>query len=202
MTRRSSRPHDVEFVGAVAAPGEPPPTSLPQVAIAGKSNVGKSTLINRLVNRKKLARTSKRPGKTQEINFFEIDGRFALVDLPGYGFARAPPDVRQRWGPLIESYLGRRGPLLGLVLLIDARHGPSPDDRQMVDYLERLRLPTLFVLTKVDKLPRSERSKRVRTVRDRLGVDEDQILATSGRTGAGVRDLWESIVALVEGSGA
>ena len=136
--KRPPHPNEVEFIGAIANPGQPLPADLPQVAIAGKSNVGKSTLINRVTNRKKLARVSKRPGKTQEINFYRVDGRFLLSDLPGYGFAKAPTDVRQRWGPLVESYLGSSRGLLGIVLLIDARHGPTKDDWQMIEYLERL----------------------------------------------------------------
>jgi GTP-binding protein len=196
--KRPPHPKDVEFIGAIANPGQPLPADLPQVAIAGKSNVGKSTLINRVTNRKKLARVSKRPGKTQEINFYRVDNRFLLSDLPGYGFAKAPPDVRQRWGPLVESYLGSSQGLLGIVLLIDARHGPTPDDWQMIEYLERLGLPTLFVLTKTDKLTKSKRKKQLDKVQEKLGASDEQVLATSALSGEGVRDLWWSILELVE----
>jgi GTP-binding protein len=196
--KRPPHPKDVEFIGAIANPGQPLPADLPQVAIAGKSNVGKSTLINRVTNRKKLARVSKRPGKTQEINFYRVDNRFLLSDLPGYGFAKAPPDVRQRWGPLVESYLGSSQGVLGIVLLIDARHGPTPDDWQMIEYLERLGLPTLFVLTKTDKLTKSKRKKQLDKVQEKLGASDEQVLATSALSGEGVRDLWWSILELVE----
>ncbi len=196
--KRPPHPNDVEFIGAIANPGQPLPADLPQVAIAGKSNVGKSTLINRVTNRKKLARVSKRPGKTQEINFYRVDNRFLLSDLPGYGFAKAPPDVRQRWGPLVESYLGSSQGLLGIVLLIDARHGPTKDDWQMIEYLERLGLPTLFVLTKTDKLTKSKRKKQLDKVQEKLGASDEQVLATSALSGEGVRDLWWSILELVE----
>jgi len=196
--KRPPHPNEVEFIGAIANPGQPLPADLPQVAIAGKSNVGKSTLINRVTNRKKLARVSKRPGKTQEINFYRVDGRFLLSDLPGYGFAKAPTGVRQRWGPLVESYLGSSRGLLGIVLLIDARHGPTKDDWQMIEYLERLGLPTLFVLTKTDKLTKSKRKKQLDKVQEKLGSSDDQVLATSALNGEGVKDLWWSILELVE----
>lgn len=189
----------VEFAGAVAEPGEPPPELLPQVAFAGRSNVGKSSLLNLLVGRNRLARVSKRPGKTQQINFFRVDRRFFLVDLPGYGFARAPERVREGWGPLVESYLQETDELLGVVQLVDSRHEPTALDRQMLRYLARLRIPSLFVLTKADKLTRSERSERVRRAREELGVPEDQLLLTSAKTGEGRDDLLRSVAALLEG---
>ena len=191
----------MEFAGAVGEPGQSPPGDLPQVAVAGRSNVGKSSLINALLGRDKLARVSKRPGKTREINFYEVDGRFYVVDLPGYGFAKAPRDVRQKWGPLVESYLATSGRLLGVVVLVDSRHGPTDDDAQMVDYLARLEIPALFVLTKVDKLNRSERRKALRDARESLGVPRDQILATSALTGEGTEELLASLGALVEKAG-
>ena len=191
----------MEFAGAIGEPGQAPPGDLPQVAIAGRSNVGKSSLINALLGRSKLARVSKRPGKTQEINFYDVDGRFYLVDLPGYGFAKAPSEVRQKWGPLIESYLATSRRLLGVVVLVDSRHGPTDDDAQMVDYLARLEIPALFVLTKVDKLNRSGQKQALREARKALGVPEDQLLATSALTGEGTDDLLDSLGALVEEAG-
>lgn len=190
-----------EFIGAIGQPGQSIPDRLPQIAIAGRSNVGKSTLLNKLVGRKSLARTSKRPGRTQEINFFRIDDRFLLVDLPGYGFARAPKNVRERWGPLIESYLASTPELLGIVLLIDARHGLTGDDERMIDYLARTGTPTLFALTKMDKLNRSGQRKAAQKLRDTLGIDEEQLLPTSASTGEGVDTLWESLIGLLEEDG-
>lgn len=160
--------------------------------------MGKSSLINMLLQRKKLARTSKRPGKTQEINFYVVNGDLAVVDLPGYGFAKAPEEVRQKWGPLIESYLATADELLGAVHLIDSRHGPTGDDRQLFDYLARLEIPTLFVLTKVDKLKGSDRPEAVEKVTETLQVPEDQVLLTSALTGEGRRDLLDSVEALIE----
>ena len=189
---------EAEFIGAVREPGQAPPTRLPQIAIIGRSNVGKSSLINALLNRKALARVSRTPGRTQEIHFYEVGGRFCLVDLPGYGFAKAPAEVRQRWEPLIQSYLSTSPELMGVILLLDARHGPSKDDRRMLDFLGRLELPTLFVLTKVDKLSRGKRKARMEETRELLEIPEDQLLATSAVTGEGTETLGKSVLAAVD----
>jgi GTP-binding protein len=199
----------VEFAGAVAKPNGPKPASLPEVAFSGKSNVGKSSLINRLLGRTRtpVARVSATPGKTQEINFYEVraagadgaDASFFLVDLPGYGFARVPLSVREKWKPLMESYLGGSKELKGVVQLIDARHGPSADDRRMVRYLANLGLPTLFVLTKVDKLGKRERAPQLAKITEDLGVDADQVLPFSSKTGEGREELLKSVEALLLG---
>jgi GTP-binding protein len=198
----------VEFAGAIGRPGQPPPGTLPQVAFAGRSNVGKSSLINRLLerHRKNVARVSGSPGKTQEINFYriraELDGAdddFFLVDLPGYGFARAPRPVREAWRPLIEGYLKRSDELLGVVQLIDARREPTPDDLKMIDFLGGIEMPTLIVLTKIDKLKPAERDKRMKAASDLLGIDEDQVVAFSSTTGEGRDALMESIEHLLTG---
>jgi GTP-binding protein len=198
----------VEFAGAIGRPGQAPPGELPQIAFAGRSNVGKSSLINRLLDRhrKQIARVSARPGKTQEINFYRIsadlDGEvadFFLVDLPGYGFARAPKAVREAWRPLIESYLGGSQELLGVVQLIDARHEPTAEDLRMVEYLAGIGMPTLFVLTKIDKLKALERERRIGSAREQLGVGEEQLVAFSSTTGEGRDDLLESLRVLLAG---
>ena len=195
MNKNTPTVRTVEFVGAIGAPGQKPPSKLPQIAIAGRSNVGKSTLVNRLVGRKKLARTSKRPGRTQEINFFLVDDRFLLVDLPGYGFARAPKNIKKRWGRLIQSYLRDSQQVLGIVLLVDARRGFSTDDDLMVEYIEELGIPTLFALTKTDKLKRPARKKACEQLISTLGIDADQLVETSARTGEGIGTLLESLYA-------
>jgi GTP-binding protein len=198
----------VEFAGAIGRPGQDPPGTLPQVAFAGRSNVGKSSLINRLLerHRKQIARVSASPGKTQEINFYrvraELDGAdddFFVVDLPGYGFARAPRPVREAWKPLIESYLGGTSELLGVVQLIDARHDPTAEDLRMVDYLTTIAMPTLFVLTKIDKLKPSAREKRTRTIVAQLGIEAEQIIAFSATTGEGRDDLLDTLHHLLTG---
>jgi GTP-binding protein len=198
----------VEFAGAIARPGQPPPGTLPQVAFAGRSNVGKSSLINRLLerHRKQIARVSGRPGKTQEINFYRINADlggevddFFLVDLPGYGFARAPKPVREAWKPLIESYIGGSSDLLGVVQLIDARHDPTPEDLKMVEYLADIEMPTLFVLTKIDKLKPAERERRLRTTGAQLSIEQDQLVPFSATTGEGRTVLLESVGHLLTG---
>ena len=198
MSKNTPKVRTVEFVGAIGAPGQKPPSKLPQIAIAGRSNVGKSTLVNRLVGRKNLARTSKRPGRTQEINFFLVDDRFLLVDLPGYGFARAPKNIKERWSRLIQSYLRDSQQVLGIVLLVDARRGFSTDDDLMVEYIEELGTPTLFALTKTDKLKRPARKKTCEQLISTLGIDADQLVETSARTGEGIGTLLESLYALLE----
>lgn len=197
---------DAEFAGAIAVPGAPPPAALPQLAFSGRSNVGKSSLINRLLGRTRhgLARVSGTPGKTQEINFYRVraenapdEWEFLLVDLPGYGFARAPQRVRAAWGRLIETYLGQATALRGVVQLIDARHDPTADDRRMVRFLADAELPTLFVLTKADKLKRSERASRFARSREILALDADQVLPFSSLTGEGQEELLDAVEALL-----
>lgn len=197
----AARPGSVTFAGAIARPGQPVPAPLPQIAFAGRSNVGKSSLINALTGRKSLARVSKTPGRTREINFFDVDGRYLIADLPGYGFAGVPEEVRRAWGPLIESYLAGSPDLLGVVLLLDARRGVLPPDRVLVDWLAGLEIPTLFALTKIDALRGGARRSAVRAVREALGVQEDQVVATSARTGTGIAALAQSVEALVRTAG-
>jgi GTP-binding protein len=199
---------DVEFAGAIGAPGGEAPGVLPQIAFSGRSNVGKSSLINRLLGRTRthIARVSSTPGKTQEINFFRVRAatpttpelEFFLVDLPGYGFAQVPVAVRDSWRPLIHTFLSRSLDLRGVVQLIDARHGPSAEDRQMVDYLAELGVPAVFAFTKIDKLKWSQREKHLaETIRD-LGVTADQVIPFSAETGEGREELLESLAALFD----
>jgi GTP-binding protein len=199
-----SRPRDplvvrrLEFLGGMAgARGWRPEPSLPEVAFAGRSNVGKSSLINRLVNRKKLARVSNTPGRTREINFFRVNDDFILVDLPGYGYARISKEARAAWRPLIEDYLSGSPQLRGIVQLLDARHEPTRDDLQMLEFLADLGVPTILVATKTDKLPRARVPTRVRELAGATGVEEDQVIPFSAVTGVGRAELAEAIVALV-----
>ncbi|UCG74933.1 MAG: YihA family ribosome biogenesis GTP-binding protein [Gemmatimonadota bacterium] len=191
-----------EFAGAIAQPGQPPPDLLPEIAVAGRSNVGKSSLINALLGRKKLARVSSDPGKTREINFYRIDDRFHLVDLPGYGYAKVSKEVQRRWAPLLESYLLGNPRLLGLIVLIDSRHGLTRTDRRLIAFLGRVDVPVLFVLTKIDKLNRSGRQRAVAALRRELDLPEDQVLATSARTKEGTQDLLESLTHLIDSAAA
>jgi GTP-binding protein len=198
----------VEFAGAIARPGGPAPEgTLPQVAFAGRSNVGKSSLINRLLGRtrKTIARVSSTPGKTQEINFFRIGARlpgdrdvdFFLVDLPGYGYAKVPAAVRDAWKPLIEAYLSGTPDLRGVVQLVDMRHDPTAGDRQMLQYLAELGLPALVALTKSDKLGVTARARREKELLAALELPRDQVIAFSSVTGAGREELLDSLASLL-----
>ena len=189
----------VEYAGTVATPDGPRPGDLPQVAFSGRSNVGKSSLINALLQRtrSKLAHVSATPGKTQALNFYRVNDLFFLVDLPGFGYARVPAAIRQQWKRLIEGYLSRERALKGVVHLVDARHGPMKSDLQMLDYLGRLEVPTLVVLTKIDKLKASERARAVAKATADLSVDEEQILPFSSRTGEGREALLDALGGLL-----
>jgi GTP-binding protein len=179
------------------AGGWRPPSHLPEVAFAGRSNVGKSSLLNRLVRRRALARVSRTPGRTQEINFFRVNDAFVLVDLPGYGYARVSRERRDQWRPLIEGYLNSSPALRGVVQLVDARHEPTADDRAMLDYLARIGVPTLVVVTKVDKLAASAGKARVEALRQELDLDPSQVIAFSATTGLGRDELAEAVAGLV-----
>ncbi len=195
----------VEFAGAIGQIGQAPPESAVgalQVAFAGRSNVGKSSLINRLLGRTRtaIARVSAEPGKTQEINFYQVRsdlGDFVLVDLPGYGYAKVPQGLREKWRPLIHSFLTRNPDLRGVVQLVDVRNGPSEDDVRSVDYLAELGIPVLFVLTKVDKLNSRERGKLIPKAIQTLGVDTDQVILFSATKGTGRDELLETLAALL-----
>jgi GTP-binding protein len=188
----------VEFAGAIGAPGQSPPGRYPQIAFAGRSNCGKSSLINALVGRKKMARVSQTPGKTQEINFYLVNERFFLADLPGYGFARAPEGARERWRRLIEAFLESSSDLAGIVVLIDARRGLLDQDEQLIAWLAELQIPTLLALTKIDKLNRSGRTRAARDLREALGLPADQLVSTSSFTGEGVDTLRRSLFGLLD----
>ena len=189
----------VEFAASLYIPGEPVPEDLPQVAFSGRSNVGKSSLINVLLKRtrKKLARVSGEPGKTQSLNLYRVNDHFFLVDLPGFGYAKVSAKVRASWKTLIEQYLEGERMLRGVVHLVDARHDPTATDRQMVAYLAERKLPTLVVLTKMDKLKKVQRARAGTRAMDDLGLDEEQLLAFSAKTGEGREDLLSALESLV-----
>jgi len=188
----------LEFIGGMASVGGwRPETTLPEIAFAGRSNVGKSSLLNRLVHRKKFARVSNTPGRTREVNFFKVNEAFVLVDLPGYGYARVSKERRAEWKPLIESYLKASPQLRGIVQLLDARHDPTNDDRQMLDFLGLLGVPTIVVLTKIDKLSNRERRDRIDTISNELGLEAEQVVPFSAVTGEGRGELAEAIESLL-----
>jgi len=189
----------LEFIGPMASPtGWRPEAKWPEVAFAGRSNVGKSSLLNSLVRRKRFARVSNTPGRTREVNFFLVNDQFVLVDLPGYGYARISKERRAEWRPLIEGYLRTSSALRGIVQLLDVRHPPTADDRQMITFLASIGVPTMFALTKIDKLTSNQRKERLAALTGELGVSEDQVIPFSAATGEGRDDLAAAVVALVE----
>ncbi len=191
-----------QFVKSATRPGNYPVSTLPEIAFAGRSNVGKSSLINVLVNRRNLVRTSSTPGRTQLINFFDINASFSLVDLPGYGFARVPLEVKKQWGPMIRTYLEIRENLRGVVFIFDIRREPRSEDIQMLDWLEEFSVPTIPVITKVDKLPRSKRDQHLRQIIDATGLSRDAFTLFSAKTREGKEDIWELIETALAGEEA
>ena len=190
---------NVEFIGGMAEKhGWRPDSPLPEVAFAGRSNVGKSSLLNSLVRRKSFARVSRTPGRTREINFFRINNGFVLVDLPGYGYARVSKEKKSEWRPMIESYLRRTTQLRGIVLLLDIRREPSEDDRAMLDFLAEVEVPTIVALTKTDKLSKAAARERVGEIARALALETEQIIPFSAHTGEGRVELLEAITTLVE----
>ena len=187
-----------EFIKSAAQPKQFINSSIPAVAFAGKSNVGKSSLINGLLNRKSLARTSAQPGKTQTINFYNINDSLYFVDLPGYGYAKVSVEVKAKWGKMIERYL-KKSPMLKCVfLLIDIRHEPSDNDRMMYDWIVSNGYHPVIIATKLDKIKRSQVQKQVKLVRDGLGMDKDgTVIPFSAQTRQGRDEIWTLIEKLV-----
>ncbi len=183
---------EAQYTASAVNLSQCPVEELPEVAFAGRSNVGKSSLINVLVNRKALARTSSKPGKTQTINFYQVNTSIYLVDLPGYGFARVSKDVKATWGKMIEQYLKGRSRLKGVILLVDIRHEPTGDDIQMYQWLQFFGLPTVVVATKADKISRGRRQQHLKVIREKLKLQPDaQLVPFSAETREGSDRLWE-----------
>ena len=187
-----------DFIKSAAKPKDYPPPGLPEVAFVGRSNVGKSSLINVLAGRKGLVRTSSTPGRTQLINFFDINSILTLVDLPGYGYAKAPPDLRKQWGPMIESYLSLRESLKAVVLILDVRRVPSDGDLQMLRWLELYNIPPIFVLTKCDKLSKNEQARQNAIVAAAIKRDKGMLLPFSALSKEGRDGIWQQIGTTLE----
>ncbi|WP_166238896.1 ribosome biogenesis GTP-binding protein YihA/YsxC [Paenibacillus turpanensis] len=191
--------NEAEFVISAMYPEQFPTDALPEIALAGRSNVGKSSLINRMIQRKNLARTSSTPGKTQQLNYYRINSSIYFVDFPGYGFAKVSKTLREKWGQLIESYILDR-PSLKLVLqIIDIRHPPTKDDQMMYDWLKHYDMPVCVVATKADKIARGRWDHHIKIVRNTLKTTpEDQIVLFSSETGVGKDQLWGIIQEAIE----
>lgn len=186
-----------EFIKSAVLPGQYPVSDLPEVAFAGRSNVGKSSLINTLVNRKNLVRTSRTPGRTRLINFFNVNNQFVLADLPGYGFASVPLAVRREWGPMIETYLSRRENLRAVVLILDVRRVPSQEDRLMLQWLQTYSISTIIVVNKCDKVSRNERTRQMAVIARTLDVPGDEFVSFSALTKDGRDTLWDRLETLL-----
>jgi GTP-binding protein len=185
------------FVTSAAKPSDFPPSSLPELAVVGRSNVGKSSLINALVQQDGLARTSRTPGRTRLVNWFEVDKKFHLVDLPGYGYAEVNKDMKDSWRPLIETYLAKREALAGVLLLIDVRRGVQEEELDFIPWLAERAIPVVVALTKSDKLAKHKRSLEVMKAKKELGLKRDPI-AVSVQTAEGIDDMWRALLKLVE----
>lgn len=188
-----------EFITSAVKVDQYPEERLPEIAMAGRSNVGKSSLINMLINRRNLARTSSTPGKTQLVNFYEIDNQFRLVDLPGYGYARVSKEIKKTWGGIIETYLKERKGLLEVILLVDLRHKPTTQDIEMYQWIKKFGFNGIVVATKHDKIKKSQLSKHISIIRKELKMGkEDVLITTSTSTRKGKYEMWEIINELFE----
>ena len=191
--------NNIELTAVCGRKDQYPNTELPEVAFVGKSNVGKSSLINCMVNRKSLARTSQNPGKTRTINFYNIENIVHFVDLPGYGYARAAKSEIAKWGKMIEEYLLERSQLKSIILLIDIRHEPSDNDKIMYDWLKHYGYKIIIVTTKSDKLKRSQINKHISIISKSLQLDkEDLLVPFSSETKDGREKLWDIIKNVIE----
>ena len=187
--------HNADILLSATNKSHYPQDDIPEVALAGRSNVGKSSFINTLLNRKNLARTSGKPGKTQLLNFFNVDDKLRLVDVPGYGYARVSKKEREKWGRMIEEYLTSRENLKAVVSLVDFRHEPSADDVQMYEFLKYYEIPVILVATKADKIPRGKWNKHESMIKKKLDFDtSDSFIIFSSVTKEGLEKSWDEIL--------
>ena len=187
--------HNAEILLSAANKSHYPQDDIPEIALAGRSNVGKSSFINTLLNRKNLARTSGKPGKTQLLNFFNIDDKLRFVDVPGYGYAKVSKIERAKWGKMIEEYLTSRENLRAVVSLVDLRHDPSVDDVQMYEFLKYYEIPVILVATKADKIPRGKWNKHESAIKKKLNFDpNDDFILFSSVDKTGMEASWNSIL--------
>ena len=186
-----------EFITSAVKPSQYPPAELPEIAFAGRSNAGKSTLINTLVNRKRLVKTSSTPGRTQLINFFTINGAFRFVDLPGFGYAKVPLQIRKKWAPMIETYLSERTTLTGVVLIMDIRRIPRQDENDLIHWFRHFNLPVIPVLTKADKLSKNKQSEQRRKIAIALRLRQEELIVFSAKSRLGRTNIWNAVEALL-----
>jgi len=190
---------EADFIKSVLKADQLPKEGWPEFAFTGRSNVGKSSLLNALLRRKGLAKTSGTPGKTQTLNYFLVNKKIYFVDLPGYGYAKVPLDLKSQWNQFMQDYLRSRQELRLVVSLVDGRHAPSVKDIDMLTLLGEAEVPTLVVATKIDKVKRSERARNLNRIREDLGFDDDAlIIPSSAETGEGLKEIWQVIAEWAE----
>ena len=187
-----------EFITSAVKKSQYPPEVLPEIAFAGRSNVGKSSLINTLVNRKRLVKTSSTPGRTQLINFFDINQNLTFVDLPGYGYARVPAAIRKKWGPMIETYLSTRQTLKGVVIIMDIRRLPREEEQNLIHWLAHYSIASILVLTKTDKLSKTKLIKQQAAIVKSLAVAKEDVILFSAKTRRGKDAVWDGILSLLD----
>ncbi len=186
--------HNVEMIMSAVRPEQYPKEGYPEFALAGRSNVGKSSFINKMIGRKSLARTSSKPGKTQTLNFYKIEEQLFFVDVPGYGYAKVSKSSRETWGKFIQQYMTEREHLRAVVQIVDLRHAPSADDCAMYDFLVSYNIPVIVIATKADKIPKGKWEKHKKIVRDTLDLRSyDSLLIFSSEKGIGVEEAWKEI---------
>jgi GTP-binding protein len=186
-----------EFVKSAVKPSHYPSTDLPEIAFTGRSNVGKSSLINSLVNRKHLVKTSSTPGRTQLINFFTINKTISFVDLPGFGYAKVPDSVRKSWGPMIETYLSTRDTLKGVVLIMDIRRIPGILELNFIEWLYYYNIPSILILTKSDKLSKIKQKNQHFSIAKALRVNQEELILFSAKSRMGKNEVWDAIGRLI-----
>lgn len=186
--------HNVEMVISAVRPDQYPEDGLPEFALAGRSNVGKSSFINRMIGRKSMARISSKPGKTQTLNFYKIEEQLFFVDVPGYGYAKVSKTEREAWGKMIERYITGREELKAVVQIVDLRHPPTADDCMMYDFLKHYNIPCIIIATKADKIPKGKWDKHKKMVKDTLEMDKnDPLIVFSSEKGLGFEEAWREI---------
>ncbi len=186
--------HNVEMVISAVRPDQYPEDGLPEFALAGRSNVGKSSFINRMIGRKALARISSKPGKTQTLNFYKIEEQLFFVDVPGYGYAKVSKTEREAWGKMIERYITGREELKAVVQIVDLRHPPTDDDCMMYDFLKHYNIPCIVIATKADKIPKGKWDKHKKVVKETLEMDKnDPLVVFSSEKGIGFEEAWRLI---------
>ncbi len=186
-----------EFIKSAVKPDQFPDSDFPELAFAGRSNVGKSSLINTILGRKKLVKTSSKPGCTQLINFFEVNQALSFVDLPGYGYAKISKKIRAQWGPMVKNYLSHRPTLTGVVLLVDIRRDPGKEEFEFLDWLDQNRIDAIIAATKADKLSKQKQTMRIAAIAKALEREKDGIVSFSSKSKQGREKLWQDITALL-----